>query len=314
MIRGQDKAKRAALICAAGGHNLLMVGPPGEGKSLIASALSGILPPLTNQEKVELTRLHSACGLLANSSQTVTRRPMRAVHCTASRNALVGGGRNVPTPGEITLAHLGVLFLDEFPEFARDAIEGLRQPMESGRITIARAEKSLDFPARFTLVAAMNPCPCGHYDTPRCTCRSAEVTRYQRRISGPILDRIDLQVRLAALTNAERFGPGSPGQTAQMQRLVTTARVIQSQRFNGANIAFNAAIPGGRVWDFCNFSSVGFAHFQHTVNINRISSRTMDRLAKVSRTIADLATSERIEPHHITEAASFTVADIFGVI
>ena len=293
---------------------MLMAGPPGEGKSLIAGALPGILPPLTNQERVELTRLHSACGLLANASQTVTRRPMRAVHCTASRNALVGGGRNIPTPGEITLAHLGVLFLDEFPEFARDAIEGLRQPMESGRITIARAEKSLDFPARFTLVAAMNPCPCGHHGTARCTCRSAEVIRYQRRISGPILDRIDLQVSLTALTNAERFSPGTPGQTAQMQCLVTAARTMQSQRFRGESIAFNAAIPGGRVWDFCNFSVAALAHFQYTVNTNRISSRTMDRLAKVSRTIADLEASERIEPHHITEAASFVIGGIFSVV
>jgi len=314
MIRGQDKAKRAALICAAGGHNMLMAGPPGEGKSLVASALPGILPPLTDQEKVELTRLHSACGLLAYASQTVTRRPMRAVHCTASRNALVGGGRNIPTPGEITLAHLGVLFLDEFTEFSRDAIESLRQPMESGRITIARAEKSLDFPARFTLVAAMNPCPCGYYSTTRCTCKPSEVIRYQKKISGPILDRIDLQVQMTALTNAERFAPGRPGQSEQMQHLVTVARTMQTQRFCREGIPFNAAIPGGRVWDLCRFSTAGMVHFQHTVTNNPMSSRTMDRLAKISRTIADIEASEHVEPHHIAEAATFTIGGVFGTV
>ncbi len=204
-IRGQERAKEAALISAAGGHNLLLIGPPGEGKSLLASAIPGILPRLSNEEKVQLTRIYSACGELKNDGMAVTRRPMRSIHHTASKQAVIGGGSKIARPGEITLAHLGILFLDEIAEFTSSTLEALRQPIESGEVSISRVGGSLSFPCRFTLVAAMNPCPCGYFGTDQCRCKESDVTRYQKKISGPILDRIDLQVEMNRLSTEERF-------------------------------------------------------------------------------------------------------------
>ena len=263
-IRGQHIAKRAAIISAAGGHNLLMVGPPGEGKSLIASAMAGILPRLTDGEKVELTRIYSAMGLLADDGLAVTRRPFRTVHHSISMQALVGGGTGTPRPGEITLAHLGVLFLDEVPEFSKNALEALRQPIENGAITITRVDASLDFPARFTLVAAMNPCPCGYAGDPRCTCDEKQIDKYQRKLSGPFLDRMDLQVTLQPLTNDERFSEVQDGESQVLRAKVEKSRERQRIRFDGTGVSCNAAIPGGAIPDYCVFPPTGKQLYRQT--------------------------------------------------
>jgi magnesium chelatase family protein len=305
-IRGQEKAKEAALITAAGGHNLLMIGPPGEGKSLLASAIPGILPRLTNQEKVELTRIYSACGKLEHDGMAITRRPMRSVHPSASKQALVGGG-SFPKPGEITLAHHGILFLDEFPEFSSDALESLRQPLESGEVTITRVRASMSFPCRFTLVAAMNPCPCGYFGTDQCRCKDAEVIRYQQRISGPILDRIDLHVELLRLSTDERFSDSAIDESAKMRAKVENARDRQRHRFGDKGISCNAAIPGGYVKDYCQFSQQGFDHYKQLIDHNSLTTRSVDRLAKVARTVADLIESDTVEPVHVDKAASYVV-------
>lgn len=307
-IRGQQRAKRGAVISAAGGHNLLMIGPPGEGKSLIASAIPGILPRLSNQEKVELTRIYSAAGALERDGLAVTRRPMRSIHHTASKQALIGGGSGIPKPGEITMAHLGVLFLDELAEFSTATLESLRQPMERGEIDISRVRANLTFPCRFTMVAAMNPCPCGYFgNDDRCRCAERDVKKYQGRVSGPILDRIDLQVELQPLSIEERFAPVSDDESPKLRAIVERARNRQVARFIGTEIPHNAAIPGGVVRDYCEFSESGFARFREVIETSTLSTRSMDRLAKVSRTIADLADREEVDPPHVDEAASFVI-------
>lgn len=306
-IRGQKEAREAAVVSAAGGHNLLLIGPPGEGKSLIASAIPGVLPRLTDKEKVELTRIYSACGKLEHDAMAVTRRPMRTAHHTISAAGLIGGGSGLPKPGEITLAHLGVLFMDELPEFSRASLETLRQPIENGRITISRTGGTLEFPCQFTLVAAMNPCPCGYFGSDRCVCRDADVDRYLKKLSGPLLDRIDLQVELKTLTTEERFADTEDDVSPRLRAKVERARERQQKRFAGTDIPFNSAIPGGRVREYCSFSEEGFAHFKSCVDKNTLSTRSMDRLAKVSRTIADLADSDEVQQLHIDKAASFVV-------
>lgn len=307
LIRGQARAKRAAVISAAGGHNLLLIGPPGEGKSLLASALPGILPRLSDEEKVQLTRIYSASGQLEKDGMAVTRRPMRTVHHTASKQAIIGGGSGVPKPGEITLSHLGVLFLDEIAEFSAATLDSMRQPIEVGEVCISRVGATLTFPARFTLVAAMNPCPCGYYGSDKCRCKPNEVRKYQQKLSGPILDRIDLQVEMDRLTMDERFAPTTVGESPRIRQQVEKARNLQSRRFFGLEVPFNAAMPGGRVRDFCEFSEDGLNAFKDMIESSSLSTRSMDRLAKVSRTVADLEGTDHVEPRHIEEAASFVV-------
>jgi len=309
-IRGQDRAKDAAVIAAAGGHNMLMIGPPGEGKSLLASAIPGVMPKLANPEKVELTRIYSACGMLGQDGIAVTRRPMRPVHHTISKQALVGGGSPIPRPGEITLSHLGILFLDELAEFSTATLETLRQPMESGEIAISRVGSSLTFPCRFTMIAAMNPCPCGYFGSDRCRCTDREVKKYQGKISGPILDRIDLQVELRSLSVEERFAPTVEGQSAKIRRQVENARLRQVERYIGTETPHNAAMPGGSVAEHCEFSPKGFDRFRAIIEKSTLSTRSMDRLAKVSRTIADLDDDDHVQPEHLDEAASFVVGGL----
>ncbi|MDA0835700.1 MAG: YifB family Mg chelatase-like AAA ATPase [Planctomycetota bacterium] len=309
-IKGQTEARRAAVVSAAGGHNLLLIGPPGEGKSLIASAIPGILPKLNDGEKVELTKIYSACGKLNHDAMAVTRRPMRSIHHTASQGSLIGGGSGIPKPGEITLAHLGVLFLDELPEFPRSSLEALRQPIEQGTINISRVGASLEFPCRFTMVAAMNPCPCGFFGTDRCRCPEADVDRYLKKLSGPLLDRIDLQVELKPLTTDERFAETEDGVSSRLRAKVEKARERQQRRFEGTQIPFNAAMPGGHVRDYCQFSNQGFSHFKTCIDTHTLSTRSMDRLAKVSRTIADIDDSDEVNPSHIEKAVPFLIGGL----
>jgi len=306
-IKGQEKAKRAALIAASGGHNMLMIGPPGEGKSLLAGAMPGILPPLTNAEKVLLTRIYSAMGILDQDGVAVTRRPMRPVHHSASKQSLVGGGSGLARPGEVTLAHLGVLFLDEIAEFSNSTLEALRQPIEDGLVNISRVSGTMSYPCRFTLVAAMNPCPCGYYGSDRCRCSERDIKRYQSKISGPILDRIDLQVELKTLTTEERFANQNGKSSKDLRLMVHQARERQHARFTDSEIPFNAAIPGGAVPDYCNFSTDGFEEYKNLIDNNTLTTRSMDRLAKVARTIADLDDEETVQPPHVEEAGTFVI-------
>lgn len=310
IVRGQGKAKEAAWISAAGGHNLLLVGPPGEGKSLLASTLPGILPRLTDAEKVQLTRIYSANGALEKDGVAVTRRPMRAVHHTASKQALIGGGSKIPRPGEITLAHLGVLFLDEIAEFSGSTLEALRQPMEGGEVAISRVGATISYPCRFTLVAAMNPCPCGYYGTDRCRCREADVRKYQKKISGPILDRIDLQVEMQRLSVEEKFADVEVDLSGRVRARVEAARERQVKRFVGTDIPFNAAIPAARVREFCSFSSGGFEAYKRVVGDSNLSTRSCDRLAKVARTIADLVNQDQIDSVHVLKAKQYVVGGV----
>ena len=309
-IRGQEKAKEAAWIAAAGGHNLLLIGPPGEGKSLLASAIPGILPRLTDEEKVQLTKIYSAYGALEQDGICVTRRPMRSIHHTASKQAVIGGGSGIPRPGEITLAHLGVLFLDEIAEFSRSTLEALRQPIETGDVVISRVGATLTYPCRFTLIAAMNPCPCGYYGTDMCRCRETEVKRYHKKLSGPILDRIDLQVEMTRLNTDERFAEASEGVSARIRHRVQTARELQQRRFAGTDIPYNAAIPGGHVMNYCELSSSGLAWYKQIIDTHTLSTRSMDRLAKVARTVADLVNADQVEPPHLKKAAEYVVGGI----
>jgi magnesium chelatase family protein len=337
-IKGQEKAKRAMLVAAAGGHNALMVGPPGEGKSLVASALRGILPPLSNSEKIELTRIYSAKGLLSEDGMIVSERPFRIIHHSASKQSLVGGGGGVPGPGEITLAHRGVLFLDELAEFSPATLNSLRQPIESGNVTISRVEASLNFPAQFTLVAAMNPCPCGFhgqylctdclgftYDPtagctrcgkynvkPRCSCKPGTVQSYRKKISGPILDRIDLHIEVRPLSVEEKFPEKSGVTTPTLREKVRAAREIQRQRFGENGTSCNAAIPGGQVMQWCEFQPSALDRYKRLIAQGSYSTRATDRMAKIARTIADLDRADKIEEQHVQEAADFISGSPLG--
>jgi magnesium chelatase family protein len=337
-VRGQDKAKRAMMIAAAGGHNALMIGPPGEGKTTLANALRGVLPPLSNAEKIELTRIYSAKGVLTEDGMVVTQRPFRVINQTASKQSLVGGGSGVPEPGEITLAHHGILFLDELAEFSRATLECLRQPMEAGRITVSRVDASLTFPAEFTLVAAMNPCPCGFlgqyrcqdclgftYDPkagcgrcgkfnvrPRCSCKPPQVQSYRKKISGPILDRIDLHVELRPLSTEEKFAEAAGQSTKVVRERVCAARERQRLRYGGKGIPFNAFIPGGEIRKWCEFEPSGFERYKRLVAEGTFSTRATDRMAKIARTIADLDGAPKIREDQIQEAAEFIAGSPLG--
>jgi magnesium chelatase family protein len=309
-VRGQESAKRAMTVAAAGAHNLLLIGPPGSGKTMLARRLPTILPPLTLEESLETTRIHSVAGELRARVALLARRPVRAPHHSASTPALVGGG-TIPSAGEVSLAHHGVLFLDEFPEFSRPALEAMRQPLEGGEVTIARAHTTVSFPAVFMLIAAMNPCPCGYYGDPRkpCKCSPMFIDRYLARISGPLIDRIDIHIEVPAVPFSElrSRADGTPSET--MREQVVRARSIQRQRFGGDSTTTNARMNGRLLRTHCAMDERCELVLQQALNELGLSARAHDKVLRVSRTIADLAGREAIEPDDVMEAVQYRRLD-----
>ncbi len=311
-VKGQESAKRAMEIAAAGAHSLLMAGAPGAGKSMLARRLPTILPPLTVEEALEVTKIYSVAGKLPKGQGLITERPFRAPHHTISAAGLIGGG-SFPKPGEISLAHHGVLFLDELPEFHRDVLEALRQPLEEGTVTISRATHSVTFPASFLLVAAMNPCPCGYATdaTRRCRCSPQQIRSYRRRISGPLLDRFDMHLEVPRLTAEEILEPGSGEPSMRIRERVIRARERQRERYEklGLPITCNAHIPPKAVRDVCVLDGEAKDLLRAAIQSLGLSARAHDRIVKVARTIADLEGSDTIRPRHVAEAISYRTLD-----
>ena len=305
-VKGQEHVKRALEVAAAGMHNMLMVGPPGSGKTLLARAVPSILPPMTFEEALTTTKIYSVAGMLPEDTPLIRHRPFRAPHHTVSYAGLVGGGQ-VPRPGEISLAHRGVLFLDELPEFGTRLLEMLRQPLEDRQLTIARSSGSLTFPASFMLIGSMNPCPCGWYNDPvkECTCSPAMVTRYQKRISGPLLDRIDIHVEVPRV-EYEKLSDDRLGEpSAAIRGRVIAARERQLRRFDGTSLTCNADMGPAEVRDFCQVDPAGKSLLKAAMQQLQMSARAYHRILKLARTIADLAGSERIETVHLAEAIQY---------
>lgn len=309
-VKGQAHVKRAMEIAAAGGHNVIMIGPPGSGKTMLARRMPSILPPMSREEALETTKIHSVAGKLGTQRGLMSRRPFRAPHHLASPVALIGGGQN-PQPGEVSLAHNGVLFLDELPEFGHGVLEVLRQPLEDKHISIARARYAVDYPSNFTLVASMNPCPCGYYNHPtkECSCSPAAVHRYLGRVSGPLMDRIDLHVEVTPVGREEMSSDEVAESSASIRERVMRAREVQAKRFQGLGIYTNTMMSSSMLRKFCPLSPDARRLLDAAMERLQLSARAYDRIIKVARTIADLEGAADIQPLHISEAIGYRSLD-----
>lgn len=310
-VRGQENVKRAMEVAAAGGHNLILIGPPGSGKSMLAKRLPSILPPFTLQESLETTKIHSVAGKIGINMALMTQRPFRSPHHTISNVAMVGGG-TFPQPGEISLAHNGILFLDELPEFNRNVLEVMRQPLEDGKITVSRARFSVDYPANFMLVASMNPCPCGYYNHPDrpCLCPPGAVRKYMNRVSGPLLDRIDIQIEVVPVPFEKISGQQPSESSASVRERVMKARAVQEERFSThPGIYSNAQMTSRMLHEYAVPDAAGLELLKKAMLRLNLSARAYDRILKVSRTIADLEASPKIEVRHLAEAINYRNLD-----